>query len=195
MLLQTHRNVCLSRLASLFPQPIKYESRLRNIQRFLRLPHLSVKLLWFPIVKHMLKQQFRGQGMNRAQRRQRQKLHLIEHGYLLLIMDRSQWRERNLIMLSLVWGQHALPVYWRCLAKKGSSSLAQQKSLLAPVLKLLTPYPVVVLGDREFHSVKLGEWLEQNDVKFALRQKKSTFIQENGQDYQALKHLYFKPGY
>jgi hypothetical protein len=194
LLLQAHRTVCLSRLASLFPQPIKYESRLRNIQRFLHLPHLSVKLLWFPIVKHMVKQQFRAHRMNRAQRRQRQKLHLIQHGYLLLIMDRSQWRERNLIMLSLVWGQHALPVYWRCLAKKGSSNLAQQKSLLAPVLKLLTPYPVVVLGDREFHSVKLGEWLEQNDVKFALRQKKSTFIQENGQDYQALKHLAFKPG-
>jgi hypothetical protein len=159
LLLQAHRNVCLSRLASLFPQPIKYESRLRNLKRFLKLPRLSVKLLCFPLIKNIVKQQFRANGSNRAQRRQHQKLHLIHRGYLLLIIDRSQWRERNLIMLSLVWGQHALPVYWQCLAKKGNSNLAQQKSLFAPVLKLLNPYPVVVLGDREFHTAWNGSCL------------------------------------
>jgi Transposase DDE domain len=52
----------------------------------------------------------------------------------------------------------------------------------------------VVLGDREFHSAKLGEWLSARSVKFALRQKKSTCIQENGQDYLALKNIEIKPG-
>jgi hypothetical protein len=74
MLLQAHRKVCLSQLATLFLQPIKYESRLRNLQRFLCLPRLNVKLLWFPIVKQMLKKQWRQPGQNRAQRRQQQKL-------------------------------------------------------------------------------------------------------------------------
>ena len=55
LLLQSHRQVSLARLAQLFPQPIKYESRLRNLQRFLNLPNLSAKLLWFPIIKQVLK--------------------------------------------------------------------------------------------------------------------------------------------
>jgi Transposase DDE domain len=194
LLLQTHRKVCLSRLATLFPQPILYESRLRNLQRFLYLPRLSVKLIWFPIIKHLVKNQFRLGINNRAQRRYQNKKKFTHHGYLLLAIDRTQWRERNLCVLSLVWGNHALPIYWGCLEKKGNSSFKKQKSLLIPVLKILKPYPVVVLGDREFHSIKLGEWLNERGIKFALRQKKSTFIQEAGQDYEALKDLEIKPG-
>ena len=183
MLLQAHRKVCLSQLATLFPQPIKYESRLRNLQRFLYLPRLNVKLLWLPIIKQIVKQQFRQTGKNRAQKRQQKKL--THQGYLLLAVDQTQWRERNLFVLSLVWGNHALPVYWGCLGKKGNSNFKEQKALLIPVLKLLKPYPVVVIGDR-FHSVKLGEWLHIRGVKFALRQKRSTHIQETGLDYQSL---------
>lgn len=192
LLLQTHRKVCLSHLATLFPQPILYESRLKNLQRFLKLPKFCAKILWFPIVKHMVKQQFQDSKMNRAQRRRQKKL--THHGYLLLAVDRTQWRDRNLFVLSLIWGKHALPVYWSCLEKKGNSSFKTQKELLAPVLKLLKPYPIVVLGDREFHSVKLGEWLNERDMRFVLRQKKSTCIQENGQDYLALKDIDIKPG-
>jgi hypothetical protein len=59
MLLQAHRKVCLLQLAKLSPQPIQYESRLRNLQRFLYLPQLNVKLLLFPIIKQIIKQQFR----------------------------------------------------------------------------------------------------------------------------------------
>jgi hypothetical protein len=45
LLLQTHRSVKLSVLASAFPQPIQYQSRKRNLQRFLVLPQVCVKLL------------------------------------------------------------------------------------------------------------------------------------------------------
>ena len=45
LLIQAHRQVKLSTLASLFPQPIQYPSRKRNLQRFLDLPQLCVKLL------------------------------------------------------------------------------------------------------------------------------------------------------
>jgi hypothetical protein len=109
ILLQQHRKVCLSQLATLFPQPIQSASRLRNLQRFLCLPNISVKLLWFPLVKQIVRQQVRVQGLNRTQRRHQQKL--THKGYLLLAVDRTQWRERNLFVLSLIWGTHALPVY------------------------------------------------------------------------------------
>jgi hypothetical protein len=42
LLLQVHRQVKLSVLASVFPQPIQYGSRKRNLQRFLNLPQLHV---------------------------------------------------------------------------------------------------------------------------------------------------------
>lgn len=147
-LLQSHRNVRLADLANRFSQPIKSESRVRNLQRFLELPQLSAKLLWFPLVKPMLRQEFRSKSANRKQRRQHPKLKLIHQGYLLLILDRTQWKERNLMVLSLARGRHAIPVYWQILSKKGISSLAQQKQILTPVLRLVRSYPVLVLGDR-----------------------------------------------
>lgn len=50
LLLQTHRQVKLSALASVFPQLIQCRSRKRNLQRVLVLPQLSIKLLWFPLI-------------------------------------------------------------------------------------------------------------------------------------------------
>ena len=93
MLLQSYRNVRLSRLAELFPQPIKYESRVRNLQRFLNLPQLSAKMLWFPIIKQWIKQEYKQRTLNRFQRRRAQKIKLIHQGYLLLVLDRTQWKE------------------------------------------------------------------------------------------------------
>jgi len=110
------------------------------------------------------------------------------------VIDRSQWKERNVMMLSLVWGSHALPVYWELLGKKGSSNLEEHKRVLSPALQLLKEYKVVVIGDREFQSIKLGEWLWSRGVGFVLRQKKRTCIAENPDKYQSLKSLEIRPG-
>jgi hypothetical protein len=48
LLLQVHRQVKLSTLASVFPQPIHYCSRKRNLQRFLVLPQLILNPLKCP---------------------------------------------------------------------------------------------------------------------------------------------------
>lgn len=194
LMLQSFRQVKLSTLASVFPQPISYESRLRNLQRFLVLPQWNVKLLWFPIIKYWLKQEYLGIGLNREQRRRRKKLKHSSWGKLLVVIDRTQWRTRNLMVVSLVWGKHALPVYWELMGQKGSSNLSFQKKVLQPVLKLIKPYPVIVIGDREFHSAHLGIWLRERGVDFILRQKKSSCIQQEGTEYQALKQMGFQPG-
>ena len=194
LLLQSFRQVKLSRLASLFPQPIQYQSRLRNLQRFLALPQLQVRLLWFPILKYWIRQEFRGRNLNRAQRRRLKQLKRKRDNYLLIALDRTQWQGRNLIVASLIWGKHVLPIYWKLLSKKGCSNLGEQKAILNPVLKLLKPYPIFVLGDREFHSPKLAKFLCKRDVGFALRQKKDKNITENGQDYSSLGDLNLEPG-
>ena len=193
LLLQSHRQIQLARLASMFPQPIHYSSRIRNLQRFLVLPQLSVRLLWFPILKHWLSEEFKTGHGNRAYRRARLKRTI--DGYVVMAVDRTQWKGRNLMMVTVVWGKHALPVYWEPLPKSGSSSLKQQLRLLKTALKIFKPYPVVVLADREFHSPKLALWLSQRQVEFVLRQKKSAYVQLQGEvDYQPLKERGFTPG-
>ena len=113
----------------------------------------------------------------------------------MIAIDRTQWKGRNLFMVTIVWGTHALPLYWELLNHEGNSSLATQKRLLKIALKLLKPYPVLVIGDREFHSPKLAQWLDERGVAFALRQKKDLHFQESEvEDYQILKHQGFKPG-
>jgi hypothetical protein len=195
LLLQAHRQVKLSVLASVFPQPIQFASRKRNLQRFLVLPQLSVKLLWFPLIKYWIRQEEAGKGLNREQRRRRPALKHQKSGYWIIAIDRTEWKGRNIFMVSLVWGTHALPIYWEVLEQVGSSDLKTQKRLLKPVLHLLKNYPVLVLGDREFHSPKLASWLASRGVSFALRQKKDLHFQEGlGEEYQILKELGFKPG-
>ena len=146
LLLQVHRQVQLSTLASVFPQPIHYRSRIRSLQRFLRLPQLNIKVLWFPLLKHWLRQVQTGRSLTRQQRR---RLHRLQHrasGYWLIAIDRTQWRERNVFMVSLIWGTHALPLYWQTLDKLGSSDFQAQKRLLKAVLPLFKNQPVLVAG-------------------------------------------------
>ena len=108
LLLQAHRQVKLSVLASVFPQPIQYRSRKRNLQRFLALPQLSIKLLWFPLIKYWIRQEQTGGDLNRAQRRYLKKLKHQTAGYWIVAIDRTQWKGRNVFRVSLVWGTYAL---------------------------------------------------------------------------------------
>jgi hypothetical protein len=60
----------------------------------------------------------------------------------------------------------------------------------------LKTYQLIVIGDREFHSVELAYWLksyEKQGVKFALRQKKTTNV-KRGRIYRPLKELEVIPG-
>ncbi|BAS60206.1 transposase (plasmid) [Leptolyngbya boryana NIES-2135] len=50
-LLQQERRITIERLATLFPQPILFESRRRNLQRFLSLPQMTPEASWFLIAK------------------------------------------------------------------------------------------------------------------------------------------------
>ena len=66
-------------------------------------------------------------------------------------------------MVSVIWCHHALPIYWNVLEKKGASNLGEQKAVIRPVLKLLNNYKIILIGDREFHSVKLADWIEKEN--------------------------------
>jgi hypothetical protein len=175
-LIQVHKQIKIERLAAHFPLPIKFESRRRHIQRFLQLSVLSVVLLWFPIISIIIQS----------------KIKLGKRVYLAI--DRTQWKEKNLFMVAAILDKRAIPIYWQFLEKQGTSNLAEQKAILRPVIRLLCAYEVVILADREFHSVELAKWLCEKKVYFLFRQKKETNVQQTGQDYQELTTQELAPG-
>ena len=103
-LIQSEKQVRLERLARVFPYPITTESRRRKLQRFLDLPHLTISLIWFPLITYWLTTYCRvGQTLSRS-------------------IDRSQWGRINLFMVSLIWEGRAIPLYWSLLPKLGNSN-------------------------------------------------------------------------
>lgn len=175
-LLQAHRQVRIERLASFFPYPIKCESRRKKIQRFLTLPKLSLPLLWFPLIKKIIATQFK------------------KGDKLIITIDRTQWKNNNISMVSVIWKKRALPIYWLLLSKKGSSNFYEQIATIRPVLRLLKEYELVVIGDREYRSTALALWLTKKKISFVLRLNRNTLIKPRYQQYKSLNSLNIKPG-
>ena len=176
-LIQSHRWVRLEDLANCLPQTIRFESRRRGIQRLLDLPQLTFETLWFPLFSWWLSQEF-STGET-----------------LYIAIDRTRWRTVNLLVISLMYRGRGLPIYITWLDKKGNSNLSEQQEALSKALSLFTDYRVVVLGDREFCSVQLAEWLRQRkQTYFCLRLKKNTYIEQKASLWESLQNLGAVPG-
>ncbi|MBD1828528.1 hypothetical protein NDI47_21995 [Microcoleus vaginatus GB1-A2] len=76
---------------------------------------------------------------------------------LVIALDRTQWKEHNVLMVSAIVQKRAFPLFWTLLDKKGASNLAEQQQVLRPVIRLLKRYKLIVVGDREFHSIELAQ--------------------------------------
>jgi hypothetical protein len=175
-LLQNLQTAVLEEIARRFPCPIQLRSRIKKIQRFLSLEQFNIKNLWFPILISWIEQEW-------------QKKEII-----YIIIDRSQWSEINLLMVSLIYNHRAIPVYFTLLEKKGSSNLAEQKEVLEPAIQLLKEYKIVILGDREFCGVELGSWLSQEQqVYLSLRLKKNEYVELEEQIWFQLRDLGLAP--
>jgi hypothetical protein len=175
-LLQGQKQVRLERLAANLPLPILFESRRRQLQRFLISPKLAISSIWFVIINYLLMSYFSASKE------------------LIIVIDRTQWRELNLLMVSIIWQQRAIPLNWHFMTHKGNSSFAQQQAVIQAVLPLLKNYQVTVLGDREFCSVELGQWLENQGLAICLRLRRNEYIRRETEFAQQLKQLGLKPG-
>lgn len=97
--------------------------------RFFKLDCLQIERLWFPIVQEILKEKFKN------------------HKSLKVAIDRTQWRAKNVFVISLIWDKRGIPLYWQLLNKRGSSNIAEQQALITPVKELLKDYEIIILGD------------------------------------------------
>lgn len=175
-LLQSIKKVSLETLATSLPIPILFESRRKKIQRFLSFPNLSIEKLWFPIVMSWLSAYFETEKI------------------IYVVIDRTSWSRINLFMVSVVWDKRAFPVYFSLLPKLGNSNLDEQTKILSKVLPLFENYKICVLGDREFCSIKLANWLRQRNVFFCLRLKKNHFVEVKSDIWLELKQVGLSPG-
>lgn len=175
-LLHTLKTLKLESLAANLPIPRQVESRRRKLKRFLSIPGLSFERLWHPILIEQLHRTY------------------APGARVYVALERTQWKKTNLLVLSWVEQRRAIPIDWIELSHLGSSNFKQQKHLLLKALRPLSAYKVVVLGDREFCSVKLARWLNHQGVSFVLRLRCHEYLQQFNEDWQQLKQLGLKPG-
>ena len=133
-------------------------------------------MLWFPLIKKIISTQYK------------------KGDRLIITIDRTQWKNNNISMASVIWKKRALPIYWLLLSKKGSSNFYEQVATIRPVLRLLKEYKLVVIGDREYRSTAFALWLTKKKIYFILRLNKSTKIRPRYKKYQSLDYLDIKPG-
>lgn len=175
-LVQSIKQVRLEALATAFPYPIKFDSRRRRIQRFLLIPQMTVETIWLPIIKNWLETDF------------------LTSKIIYIAIDRTGWGKINLLMISLIWDKRAIPLYFEILPKLGSSNFGEQTTALFKVLRIFAEYKIVILGDREFGSVKLGNWLKGKKVYFCLRLRRTEFVQVKDEVWVQLNDLGLAPG-
>lgn len=178
VMLQQHRRVKLEELASQFPQKILFESRRKKLQRFLSLPHLTIAQIWWPLFTYWLTKNFE------------------QTEVLYIAIDRTQWGLVNLIVVSLIYDKRAIPIYFEVLPNLGNTNGGKQIEVLSRVLPLLSNYTKVILGDREFCSVDLAQWLRsQSRTYFCLRLRRNEYIEIAPDIWHQLQELGVTPGF
>lgn len=138
------------------------------------LPIFQIEKLWFVIIKDWLAAVF------------------TANQTIYAVIDRTSWGCINLMMISIVYDKRAIPIYWELLPKLGISSFGEQTKFFTKVLPLLTVNKTVVLGDREFCSAQLANWLTEKNLYFCLRLKKSEYIQAKTDFWYQLSDIRLK---
>jgi Transposase DDE domain len=145
----------LARLANVLDLDAKKESKYKRLQRFLKHAPLTDEMLaklLLAIVK--------------------------PKGKYVLALDRTEWKYGavwvNILTLSIVCGNTAIPLLWQTLNRKGNSTLAEKKALLERYRRLFGVDEIDYLcADREFDGYQFVQYLKQAGIPFRLRVKVS----------------------
>ena len=173
---QSIKEVTLESIATKLAMPIKFESRRKKVQRFLSEEEWDLDNIWLLLVIGWIKGS------------------VNQNNVVYLAIDRTKWQSNNILMVSMIWRKRAIPIYWKILDKQGNSTLENQQFVLTPVFDALSDYSLLVLGDREFCSVTLANWLREKKVDFCLRLKKNVCIKTEDELWTELKMLGLEPG-
>ena len=162
------KSVNLPQIASYAkPVDIQLESRVQRFERVLKCRKLVPLEALKPISKRVLA------TLSKSSKQP-----------LMILMDRSMINDTlNLLWISVGFGGRALPLGWILVPHEGNSDLALQQELLSWFKEILpAKAQAVIVADREFHSIRLAEWLEKElKMDYALRIKAGTYIEFDGE--------------
>lgn len=153
------RSVNLSHLAVHFANRAQIASNYRRLQRFLEQTRLDGGTIAGLVVALAGKSK----------------------GPWLLALDRTNWKfgryEINFLMLALVRGRCALPLFWQVLDKQGASSARERKDFIAALRRIFPDQPVkALLADREFLGREWLKALQDHKIPFVVRLRDNTHI-------------------
>lgn len=103
-----------------------------------------------------------------------QNLRLLKKmGFKTLVMDGTSWKigetEVHYLVLSVLAGNVAVPIYWVQLEKLGASSQSERKEMFDQALSLFDLKGMTLLADREYVGVEWFKYLKTNNIHFVIR--------------------------
>jgi len=166
------RSVSLPKAASAVPyKRIQVESRVQRFERLIQCGKLVPLDALKPTAKKVLKS-----------------IHRRGRGEIRALVDRTMINDTiNLLYITVAYGGRALPLGWVLVPHEGSSNLRLQQQLLRWFKSCLPEGArATIIADREFHSIRLGTWIEKRlGLNFVLRIKAGTKVEYLGHWYSA----------
>ena len=100
---------------------------------------------------------------------------------LILAIDRTNWEARqndvNLLVMSVCFGDAAVPLLWSDLRRKGNSDTRQRRRLMKRFLKLFGRERIeAMVADREFVGEDWFAWLLAEGIPFSLRPRENFIV-------------------
>lgn len=159
------RNAQLSMMSSEIPSERKEKSIEMRMRRWVK-DAIDVEAVYMPFARQILE--------------------ALSHLPLVLVMDGSQaGRGCMVLMVGVLYQKRALPIAWLVYkGKKGHTSAERHKQVLEKVLPLLPQgSEVVLLGDAEYDTTAMIEWMEKNTLwKYVLRTSPQIYVRSEQQE-------------
>ncbi len=165
------RTVNLSHIACHFHGSAKHASSYRRLQRFFQ--HVRLDSDWLALM------------MVRV---------LNQRGPWLLALDRTNWkvglRDINMLVLALVTRRFRVPLMWVMLDKGGTSNTSERIALMRRYLAMFDASSIeLLLADREFIGHDWFDFLNENNIAFAIRIKEKMHLTQSDGSKWSFKTL------
>lgn len=139
------------------------DSNYRRLTRFFHLP-IAQRKLWKWLIQWMIAYVSNWDGRSMS---------------VYLTLDATSWKfgavNIQLLVLSLVYRNVSLPLYWVNLAKKGHSSQQQRKRVLQQAMLLYPLKGMCLLADREYVGKDWLKFLQDSGLQFIIRLTKHDY--------------------
>lgn len=102
-------------------------------------------------------------------------------GHKILVMDGTSWEigqsKIHYLVLSVLVGPVAIPIYWVQLEKLGSSSQEERQQMFEKAMALFDLQGMTLLADREYVGQKWFKFLKDNKIHFVIRMRHGDYVE------------------